>query len=368
MVNSATRDILIKIRQLIECGKLQASDFPVDDIKGSVRLEIKAYESTFLPSQFEDVMNNYEHICSLIDSGEKDLGKIRLFLDGMIMTLSTVSEAVKSLANKDFFLRMHPEASADQELMEAIEAIDQRGDIRLISYPFMDEYDSLPIETGFDESKGMIYVIHRGRRMYFPRSWSQQRVEDYYKTLIAEQDERSPHCYLKNGYEVKPGDVILDVGAAEGFFALNHLEDAEKIYLFEADDEWIETLCSTFENEGDNIVLVPGYVGDTNGNGNITIDNVLYGQKVNYIKMDIEGYERAALTGARAVLESNPDITCAICAYHCHGDSEWIRSYLKELGFETAISRGYMSPDWSYESRLYAELRRGVVFGRKHNI
>ncbi len=365
MANSATRDILIKIRQLIECGKLQASDFPLDDVKDSVRLEIKAYESTFLPSQFKEVMNNHEHICSLIDSGEKDLDKIRLFLDGMIMTLSTVSDAVRSLANKDFFLRMHPEASNDPELMEAIEAIDHRGDIRLISYPFMDEYDSLPIETGFDESKGMIYVIHRGRRMYFPRSWGQLRVEDYYKALIGEQDERSPHCYIKDGYEVKPGDVILDVGAAEGFFALNHLEDAEKIYLFEAEDDWIEALCNTFENDGDKIEIVRGYVGNTNGDGNITIDSVLGGQRVNYIKMDIEGYERAALTGARAVLESNPEIACAICAYHCHGDSEWISSYLGELGFETTMSHGYMSPDWSYESRLYAELRRGVVFGKK---
>ncbi len=120
MANSATRDILIKIRQLIECGKLQASDFPLDDVKDSVRLEIKAYESTFLPSQFKEVMNNHEHICSLIDSGEKDLDKIRLFLDGMIMTLSTVSDAVRSLANKDFFLRMHPEAANYPELMEAI--------------------------------------------------------------------------------------------------------------------------------------------------------------------------------------------------------------------------------------------------------
>ncbi len=169
--------------------------------------------------------------------------------------------------------------------MEAIEAIDKRGDIRLISYAFMDEYDSLPVETGFDESKEMNYVIHNGRKMYFPRSWSQHRILDYYRSLIGEQDERSPHCYRKTGYEVKPGAVILDVGAAEGFFALNHIEDAEKIYLFEADDEWIEALCCTFENEGDNIELIQGYVGDTNENGNLTIDSILKDQKVNYIKM-----------------------------------------------------------------------------------
>lgn len=365
MSKNATKDLLIQIRQLIDLGKLQAADFPVDDIKGSVLLEIRTNESTFLPSQFDEVIDNYNHICSLIEPNENDLGKIRLFLDGMIMTLSTVSDAVISLSSKDFYLRMHPEASSDPEMMEVIEEIDRRGDVRLLNYGFMEEYDSMPCETGFDAAKEMIYILHNRKRMYFPKGWDQQRAEAYYRTLIGEQDPRSPHCYKKSGYEIKPGSIILDVGAAEGIFALNHIEEAEKIYLFDTEDEWIEALHNTFENYGDKAEIIKGYVGNKNGDGNITIDSILKGQKVNYIKMDIEGYERDALIGARDVLESNPDITCAICAYHCHGDSEWISSYLGELGFETSVSRGYMSPDWSYESRLYAELRRGVVFGKK---
>ncbi len=111
MSTSATRDLLLKIRQLIESGKLQASDCPIDDIKGSVALEIQSNASTFLPSQYKEVLNDYNHICNLISSTENDIDKIRLFLDGMIISLSTVSEAIRSLSNKDFFLRMHPGAS-----------------------------------------------------------------------------------------------------------------------------------------------------------------------------------------------------------------------------------------------------------------
>lgn len=365
MKKNETLELLKKIRQLMDSNALRAEDVPLDDIKAGVELEIGSNESTYLPKQFAEINERYRSICKLIGPNETDMDKIRLFLDGMIMTLLTVSDSVKSLANREFFLRMNPGAEQDAEMMEVIEEIHKRGDIRLINYSFMDEYDSYPCEVGYDEDSEMFYVIHREKRMFFPRGWTEQRAIDYYRSLIGEQDLRSPHCYIKEGYEVRPGDVILDVGAAEGVFALNHIDEAEKIYLFDADDEWIEALKRTFENYRDKIEIIKGYVGNKTGDGNVSIDSVLQGQKVNYIKMDIEGFERDALIGARQVIDTNPDMACAICSYHCHGDSEWITTYLEELGFETAHSKGYMSPDWSYESRLYADLRRGVVFGKR---
>lgn len=366
MGKSETRDLLIKIRQLVDEGKLQASDVPVDDIKASVELEVASNESTFLPEQFLQVMDSYRHLCGLIRPDEVDSERIRVFLDGMIICLSTVSQAVRSLANRDFFLKMHPEATNNPDMLEVINEIDKRRDIRLINYSFMDEYDSFPCDTGFDDDVEMFYVIHKGRRMYFPRGWDRRRAEDYYRSLIGEQDERSPHCYKMEGYGVRLGDVILDVGAAEGIFALDHIEEAKKIYLFDAEDDWIEALKRTFENYRDKIEIIKGYVGNKTGDGNVSIDSVLQGQKVNYIKMDIEGFERDALLGAEKVMTDSSDITCAICAYHCKGDAEWITSFLQKLEFETTHSKGYMSPDWSYESRLCAALRRGVIFGRRH--
>lgn len=86
---------------------------------------------------------------------------------------------------------------------------------------------------------------------------------------------------------------------------------------------------------------------------------------INYIKMDIEGAEQSALAGAVEIPERCDDIRCAICFYHCWEDEQEIRHILEKHGLETETSRGYMCPDWTMEAYLEAELRRGIVFGRK---
>ena len=56
---------------------------------------------------------------------------------------------------------------------------------------------------------------------------------------------------------------------------------------------------------------------------------------------------------------------CAICSYHGKEDEEYIRHTLEAHGFTTDTSKGYMCPNWTIEAYLEAELRRGIVFGRK---
>lgn len=73
-------------------------------------------------------------------------------------------------------------------------------------------------------------------------------------------------------------------------------------------------------------------VADT---GNVTIetdtlDNVLRGQRVTFIKMDVEGYEMNALKGAADIIKKNrPKL--AISAYHKANDLIEIPRYLKSL-------------------------------------
>ena len=57
-------------------------------------------------------------------------------------------------------------------------------------------------------------------------------------------------------------------------------------------------------------------IGEGKGKGVLTVlDNILYGEKVTMIKMDIEGYELKALMGAKQIIkEQKPKL--AICAYH----------------------------------------------------
>ena len=81
--------------------------------------------------------------------------------------------------------------------------------------------------------------------------------------------------------------------------------------------------------------------------------------------MDIEGYEKQALLGAENIFDNCKKLKCAICSYHCKEDEIWIRNYLKKHGFIMDVSEGFICPDWTVEAYLGAELRRGIVFGKK---
>ena len=184
---------------------------------------------------------------------------------------------------------------------------------------------------------------------------------------FAEQDERSPHCYRHEGYEVNAGDVVVDVGAAEGIFALDVMDIAGKVILIEMDEAWVEALEQTFKNDTDKVRIIRGFVDCVTEGNRLALDS-LCSDAINYIKMDIEGYEKPALLGAERLLKESGDLKLAVCSYHCREDEEWIRNYLEQYGFETEVSKGFMCPDWTIEAYLEAELRRGIVFGKSDNV
>lgn len=201
--------------------------------------------------------------------------------------------------------------------------------------------------------------------MFFPKSWDAEKVGKYYRSVAAEQDPRSPHCYLYHGYEINEGDVVVDVGAAEGIFSLDVIDIADKVYLIEADSEWVEALQQTFANDEDKVRIIYGFADCIAEGDRLTLDSLFENEEINYIKMDIEGYEKPALLGAGTVLDKCKNLKCAICSYHCKEDEGWIRNYLQKYGFVTDVSEGFICPDWTVEAYLEAELRRGIVFGKK---
>jgi hypothetical protein len=88
-------------------------------------------------------------------------------------------------------------------------------------YPFIYKYKSKDIATFYDADRKMYYVLHKNKRLYFPRNWKEEFVKEAYNELIAEQDPDSPHCYEIGDFCVKTGDVVADIGTAEGNFALD---------------------------------------------------------------------------------------------------------------------------------------------------
>ncbi len=361
-----TLQMLGQIKELLKSGKLSWQELPIEDLLSAVRLEILSNENTYTREQFADVMSGFEDMCEHALKHSDDPDVLYIILDSLAAYLSTVSEAVLSLSNKDYWLSKHYEHRDDPELLEVINEIDRRGDIRLLNYRFVDDYMALPGRVLYDAPADMSYVEHQGKKMYFPRGWTEQRMIDYYHSLLAEQDGRSPHCYRKNGFDVEEDDVIVDVGAAEGIFSLERIDRVKKAYLIEADSMWVDALKMTFLPYMDKIEIITAYIGDDNEqDGYTTLDSLFAGMRIDYIKMDIEGYEKAALRGGEKVFDDNVKLRCAICAYHCREDEQWIKEYLESKGYRTDTSRGYMCPDWCIEGRLNAELRRGIVFGSK---
>ena len=62
-----------------------------------------------------------------------------------------------------------------------------------------------------------------------------------------------------------------------------------------------------------------------------SIDNILHGSRVDFIKMDIEGAELNALRGAeKSIRRYHPSL--AVCAYHRTDDLITLPQYINSLG------------------------------------
>ena len=208
--------------------------------------------------------------------------------------------------------------------------------IDFINYPFIEKYTDVEPEVFFDEDSGLYYVLHNEKRMYLSRKicGTELTARRYYKSLLPEQDEASPHRYISDSFSVNRGDYILDAGAAEGIFALDHIEEAGKVYLIEMDDSWIEALEHTFKPYKDKVIIIKGFLGDNNtvAEDFTSIDKIVGNDRLDFVKMDIEGGEVAALRGGEKVLKMlKPRL--AVCAYHNVEDYDSIKFLLDKYGY-----------------------------------
>ena len=189
----------------------------------------------------------------------------------------------------------------------------------------------------------------------------------YFNSLLLEQDPDSPHRYLTSEFDVKQGDVIVDVGAAEGNFSLSVIEKASKVYLFEVEKDWIKALEATFEPWKEKVEIVQKYVSDTDNEQSIKLDTFFAeNQKVNFIKADVEGAEAQVINGANKLINNQKDIRIAVCTYHRQTDAQQLDELLKAKGFRNHFSDKYMI--FHYGSSNVVEppyLRKAVLRGVK---
>jgi hypothetical protein len=147
----------------------------------------------------------------------------------------------------------------------------------LIPYSFTKKYNPKNISVYTDAICGLHYVLHENKKLYFRRGMHCADIQAAYCGLLAEQDLASPHRYEYGDFQVQDGDIVADVGAAEGIFGLSVSERAKKLYLFENDPAWVEALQMTFAPYKQKVEIVNKYVSDNDTNDCVTLDNFLAG-------------------------------------------------------------------------------------------
>ena len=215
------------------------------------------------------------------------------------------------------------------------------------------------------EIDGMPFVWFEGKKMYFPKDYKFLRENDkeYVSNILYEQGYGSPHRYIRKGDDIPKNGVIVDAGVCEGNFALRYIDKVKKIYLIESDPRWVEALNRTFYYWKDKVVICNKFLTSYNSAHSITLDNLVQ-EEIDFLKMDIEGEEIAALLGGKQILLSSR-AKCSICSYHRQNDEENIRFILEALGYRTSTSEGYMFYIFDKHICDTMDFRRGIVYGDK---
>ena len=216
------------------------------------------------------------------------------------------------------------------------------------------------------DDDGWPYILFEGKKMYYPLKhiFALKNGKEVVADIMYEQGEESPHRYLPKGYSMPNDAVIVDAGVCEGNFALRFADTAKKIYLIEADVEWMEALKRTFAPYNNKVEYINKFLSGRDNSREITLDNIVKGH-LDFLKMDIEGAEVDALLGAKRVLTAN-NVQCAVCSYHRQYDERYIQHILQSYGYNTETSKGFIF--FPYDENLVVThdyLRRGVVYGSK---
>ena len=228
------------------------------------------------------------------------------------------------------------------EIQKVVDYVKLKG-LSVFNYPFKEKYEeTCDIEVSYDRECDLYYVMYMGKKMYMKRSFTnKEEIKKYVCGILIEQDKKSPHCYLSPQFDVEKDDVVVDAGVAEGNFSLSIIERVKHIYMIESDDEWIEALHHSFAPYSDKVTIIKGFLCDKRDQLNCTLDDLFYHQKINFIKMDIEGAEPQALLGGQKLLDfCHPKLD--ICVYHNQDDELKVTKIIEKKNYVINLSEGYM--------------------------
>lgn len=209
--------------------------------------------------------------------------------------------------------------------------------------------------TGIEPDGDNYKVSFNGLKhpLYWPKSFSLNRLD---QVVCETYDVNDWHYYQKKHTLIEDGDILLDIGTAEGLFSLTVADVCSHIYMVEPGGTFNQSLKKTFEAYTHKTTILNVAIGNEDGeiffnedslDGKVTegtvsnaqkininkIDTLLAGKKITYLKADIEGFEQEMLRGAaQTIKENKPKI--AITTYHTENDPkeiiDIIKSYVPE--------------------------------------
>lgn len=252
------------------------------------------------------------------------------------------------------------------ELQEVIDYVKNNG-VRMYCYPFFDEYAQKDYPVFFDAECKLYYGMYAGHKIYLAKTYNTpQKAKQYLRYIHMEQDKRSPHCYFAGNFQIEKGEMGIDIGAAEGVFALDIIDKVGQIYLIEAEPDWCEALALTFQKYREKVKIIQGFASASEKKGQIVLDKHFKDLKIDFVKMDIEGAEKEALQGAWDLIGKNmPKL--AICTYHRISDYQDISRRLLEKGYLVKHSRGYVicQGEWELDHLADVDFRRALLWAER---
>lgn len=227
--------------------------------------------------------------------------------------------------------------------------LQSKKNIEMLPYEQIKKLD-YPIQGDYDKNKQLPYVLHNGKKLYFPAHWKLSDAINTYRYFIERENllggnftEEAPHQYQSDSFKIESGDILLDIGSAEGLVALDTIEKVKKVYLYEAEPMWKAPLEATFAPYRDKVVIINKWVSDKDDNISTTLLSSISEKEPEtfFVKMDIEGAEEIVIKGNEEFFKKNrTKIAC--CTYHKAEHFENISSMLKNWNFTISTSSGYM--------------------------
>jgi len=254
----------------------------------------------------------------------------------------------------------------DGQFQEEIDYCRQTGQLTVFPYPRTKPFPE--VEVHEDGQLRLPYVIHDGKRLYYPSSWTKGRIAGSYLQCVAVEGvlgdgclAKSPHCYLSPRCDVHNGDIVADFGTAEGLFALHMAERAGKLYLCECDSTWWKPLRATFEPYKNKTVFVEKAIGRIDGKTSVRIDSLLKeesGKRI-VLKMDVEGAEYQSLKAASEWFGREERVALLCAAYHRQEDSRRLQELAKGWNYATEFSEGFIL--FLFDRLTSPFFRRGIL-------